>query len=86
MKLKRDMAGIVFGLVCVGMLMPSDALAYIDPGTGSMILQLLLGGVAGALLIGKMYWQKLLAFFRPDSKASQDEAEETGDGRKEGDA
>jgi hypothetical protein len=33
--------------------------AYLDPGTGSMILQLLLGGVAGALVVGKLYWQKL---------------------------
>ena len=38
--------------------------AYLDPGTGSMIVQLLLGGVAGALMIGKLYWQKVKGFFR----------------------
>lgn len=41
----------------------TPALAYLDPGTGSMILQLLLGGVAGALVIGKLYWQRLKGFF-----------------------
>lgn len=35
------------------------AMAYLDPGTGSMLLQLLLGGVAGALVVGKLYWQRL---------------------------
>jgi hypothetical protein len=38
-----------------------DALAYIDPGSGSILLQLILGGVAGALVVVKMYWQKLKA-------------------------
>lgn len=37
----------------------TDAHAYLDPGTGSMILQILLGGVAGALVVGKLYWHKL---------------------------
>lgn len=35
---------------------PHAAHAYIDPGTGGMLLQLLLGGVAGALVIIKLYW------------------------------
>lgn len=37
----------------------SDALAYLDPGTGSMLLQLLLGGVAGVMVVGKLYWDRL---------------------------
>ena len=35
------------------------AFAYIDPGTGAMLLQLLLGGVAGGLVILKLYWHRL---------------------------
>ena len=38
------------------------AWAYLDPGTGSMMLQLLLGGVAGAMVVGKLYWQRLREF------------------------
>jgi hypothetical protein len=34
--------------------------AYLDAGTGSMILQVLLGGVAGLVLVGKLYWHRLL--------------------------
>lgn len=37
--------------------------AYLDPGTGSMILQLLLGGIAGAMVVGKLYFQKIKLFF-----------------------
>jgi hypothetical protein len=37
--------------------------AYLDPGTGSMIVQLLLGGVAGAIVILRLYWDRFKAFF-----------------------
>ena len=37
-------------------------LAYLDPGTGSLFLQLLLGGIAGLVVILKLYWHKILAF------------------------
>lgn len=38
--------------------------AYLDAGTGSMLLQLILGGVAGLVVIMKLYWQKFRSFFR----------------------
>lgn len=38
-------------------------LAYLDPGTGSLFLQILLGGVAGLLVILKLFWRRMLAFF-----------------------
>ena len=42
------------------------ALAYIDPGTGSVILQAVVGLIfAGAVTI-KMYWAKILNFFKRD--------------------
>ncbi len=36
--------------------------AYLDPASGSMFLQMLLGGVAGVALLLKLYWFKLLRF------------------------
>jgi hypothetical protein len=35
--------------------------AYLDPGTGAIALQLLLGGVVAALAAGRLYWGKLKA-------------------------
>jgi hypothetical protein len=43
--------------------MINPAYAYIDPGSGSMLLQLLLGGVAGAAVVLKMYWRRFVSIF-----------------------
>ena len=43
------------------MLMISDAVAYLDPGTGSMLLQVILGGIAAIGVALKLYWHKLRA-------------------------
>lgn len=36
-----------------------NVVAYLDPGTGSMLLQALAGGVAGVAVVGKLYWRRL---------------------------
>lgn len=41
-------------------LQPSAAWAYLDPGSGSMLLQVLLGGIAGAVVLVRIYWRRLL--------------------------
>ena len=38
--------------------------AYIDPGSGSLLLQALAGGVAGVAVVGKLYWQRLRRVLR----------------------
>lgn len=56
--------GLFFCIVFLLIFDPSvDARAYLDPGAGSMVLQLLLGGTAGAIVIVKLYWQKIKSFF-----------------------
>jgi hypothetical protein len=32
---------------------------YVDPGAGSLVLQLILGGIAGALVSLKLFWGRL---------------------------
>ena len=39
--------------------------AYLDPGSGSMLVQLLLGGVAGVAVIARLGWQRFRDLFRP---------------------
>lgn len=62
----RPLAVVVSALA----LLPGAAQAYLDPATGSVILQGLIAGVAGVLLAGKLYWRKLKSLFarRPNSK------------------
>jgi len=44
-------------------LVVGDAVAYLDPGTGSMLLQVILGGIAAVGVAIKLYWHKLRAAF-----------------------
>jgi hypothetical protein len=39
-------------------------IAYLDPGTGSMLVQLLVGGVAAVGVAAKLYWRRLLTVLR----------------------
>lgn len=39
----------------------TEAHAYLDANSGSMLLQLLLGGVAGVVVLVKIYWRRLTA-------------------------
>jgi len=48
-------AVVLFGSV-------QPAYAYLDPGTSSIIIQMLLGGAAGAAVVGKLYWSKIKTF------------------------
>ena len=41
-----------------------NPLAYLDPGTGSMLVQLLVGGVAAAGVFARLYWGRLLRLLR----------------------
>ncbi|MFT4519402.1 MAG: hypothetical protein ACI9JM_001798 [Halioglobus sp.] len=46
------------------------AAAYLDPGTGSMILQGIIAGIAVVGLTVKTYWYKIRGFFGKESSAS----------------
>jgi len=56
--------------------LPQDAAAYIDPGTGSLILQGLIAAFAAAAVVIRGYWYRIKAFFRRD-KTSAKPATET---------
>ena len=47
-------------LLVVLAIFPTPAHAYLDPGPGSMILQILLGGAAGVFVIVGLYWQRFV--------------------------
>jgi hypothetical protein len=42
----------------------SRTLAYLDPGTSSMILQMIAGGLAAAGVATKLFWGRILKFLR----------------------
>jgi hypothetical protein len=55
-----------------------NAYAYLDPGTGSMLLQGLIGGIAGGMFAIRLYWSKLKSRFgrAPASSVSTRDGEQ----------
>ncbi len=45
------------------LLLPRETYAYIDPGTGSYILQIVLAAFLGALFALKIFWSNVKSFF-----------------------
>jgi hypothetical protein len=51
-------------IISILMLITAPAYAYLDSGTGSVIIQMLFAGIAGLLAILKLYWEKAKASWR----------------------
>ena len=66
---------LVACVLCLLVLPSRPAYAYLDPGTGSMILQFLIAGIVGSLFVLKLCWQRVKAFFArhfsPRSKSGE---------------
>lgn len=53
-----------------------DKNAYLDPGSGSFILQLIIAGALGAVFAIRAYWSKIKsAFTKNEASDSEDETE-----------
>lgn len=65
-------------LALSALLIPSTAFSYLDPGTGSMILQGLIAGIAIAGFTIKNFWYQILDFFgkKPPSDNLEDDDSE----------
>ena len=57
-------SGFVVAVLVGWLLAEVPAQAYLDPGTGSMLLQLILGGTAAVGVLAKLYWHRVTSLFR----------------------
>jgi len=55
---------IVLFVLTLNLISSSTAYAYIDPGSGSFIIQILIAGFLGALFTIKMWWKSFTAFLK----------------------
>ena len=55
----------VFEITLLLLMSPVSAFAYLDPGTGSIILQGIIGAIALGMATGRLWWYRLKAFFSP---------------------
>jgi hypothetical protein len=49
------------------------AFAYLDPGSASMLLQIIGGGIAALAVTAKLYWRRILRFLRIRKDAPETE-------------
>jgi hypothetical protein len=63
----------------------APAYAYLDPGTGSMLIQGFIAAVAAGAMVIKLYWYKIKAFlFRRDHETTpQSESPVDDDAKKD---
>lgn len=47
---------------------PSYSVAYLDPGTGTMIISAIVGIFATIILGIKTFWYKIVSIFKPKNK------------------
>jgi len=69
-------SSVVLLLLLAFLCRPAPALAYLDPAAGSLILQVILGGLAGLIVLLKLYWRRLrgLLGFAEDGGDHDDQA------------
>jgi len=60
---KNKICGI-FIAIFINLIFAKEGLAYLDPGSGSYLLQLLLGALLGGLFALKVFWGRITAFFK----------------------
>ena len=63
-------------VLLLGAAMPLTVFAYLDPGTGSMLLQVILGGIAAVGVALKLGWHKIRAALGFAKKSDEDEETE----------
>ena len=71
--------GILY-LAAIGLLASAvDAAAYLDPGTGSIVLQAVIGGAMAAAYFFRKHWQTLRSRLsgRPPTKDGDGDSSET---------
>jgi len=55
---------LCFLVLNVLFLLPTDASAYLDPGTGSFMLQMAAAGIIAGIFAAKAFWGRLRAFYQ----------------------
>lgn len=51
----------------------SFVLAYLDPGSGGLIIQIVIAALLGGGLMVKTFWRQITGLFRKDTPSLQEE-------------
>jgi len=71
MLLKQTLNAILLA-VLLYLASPSPVYAYLDPGSGSYIFQLLIAALVGMGFVLRTYWDRIRAFFTRSSTSTEE--------------
>lgn len=77
----RTVATLAFGYLLVLLAVPGRAQAYLDPGTGSYLIQVLLAALLAVGVTVKVYWRSISGFFRRRFAGNREPADGAADER-----
>ena len=61
-------------IVLISPILLQLAYGYLDPGTGSYIIQLLIGGLLGGLFAIGLFWKRVIAYVKRMFRSRKDDA------------
>lgn len=68
----KDMLKLTVLISLLLLLSSGTAYAYLDAGTGSIIMQILLGGLAGLAVVLRLFWRHVLRFLGINKTEKED--------------
>jgi hypothetical protein len=74
LSLKRKPNHIVTGIAIFMLFNSNSAFAYLDPGTGSMMLQGLIALIASIAGAASFYWARIKSFFCKSKKTTMEQS------------
>jgi hypothetical protein len=70
---KALLAGVALVLIT-----PRSAWAYLDPGTGSYLIQVALAALLGAMVTLRLYWKRVKEWFKGTKPSGKDAQQSAG--------
>jgi hypothetical protein len=72
MKSRKSSAQFLLFLAALLLATPAQLPAYVDPGSGSFFLQMLIAGLLGASMTVKTFWKQIKAYFSRGSSSTEE--------------
>jgi len=76
--MSHEIFNIISSHVTIALHPPTVYNAYLDPGSGSYLLQLLIAGLLGSFFVIRAYWEKIAGFFTRRSNQKEEPEKDQG--------
>jgi hypothetical protein len=76
MSKKTTLVWLVLVVMLMTIMPNAYAHAYLDPGSGSLIIQLVVAGLLGLAVTARLFWTNILVFLRLKERVELDDIDE----------